>query len=87
MDGVAVAMGREKADGGGSEEGRVGADGGGSSGGRGPRYSTVRSPVHTARRELRAKGLLRELSPGPLAPEARIISLDQAADGAWGSQC
>ena len=27
------------------------------------------------------KGLLWELSPGPLAPEARIIPLDQAADG------
>ena len=26
------------------------------------------------------KGLLRELNPGPLAPEARIIPLDQAAD-------
>ena len=80
-------MGREKADGGGSEEGRGGADGGGSSGGRGSRYSTVRSPAYIAHRALRAKGLLRELSPGPLAPEARIIPLDQAADGAWGSQC
>ena len=28
---------------------------------------------------LRTKGLLRELNPGPLAPEARIIPLDQAA--------
>ena len=28
------------------------------------------------------KGLLRELDPGPLAPEARIIPLDQAADAA-----
>ena len=27
-----------------------------------------------------SKGLLRELNPGPLAPEARIIPLDQAAD-------
>ena len=27
------------------------------------------------------KGLLRELNPGPLAPEARIIPLDQAAGG------
>ena len=27
------------------------------------------------------KGLLWELNPGPLAPEARIIPLDQAADG------
>ena len=25
-------------------------------------------------------GLLRELSPGPIAPEARIMPLDQAAD-------
>ena len=31
-------------------------------------------------------GLLRELSPGPLAPEARIIPLDQAADDAVGDQ-
>ena len=28
---------------------------------------------------LKPKGLLRELNPGPLAPEARIIPLDQAA--------
>ena len=28
-----------------------------------------------------AKGLLWELNPGPLAPEARIIPLDQAASG------
>ena len=28
---------------------------------------------------LQPKGLLRELNPGPLAPEARIIPLDQAA--------
>jgi hypothetical protein len=28
---------------------------------------------------LQAKGPLRELNPGPLAPEARIIPLDQAA--------
>ena len=27
-----------------------------------------------------AKGLLRELNPGPHAPEGRIIPLDQAAD-------
>ena len=27
------------------------------------------------------KGLLWELNPGPLAPEARIIPLDQAASG------
>ena len=26
------------------------------------------------------KGLLRELNPGPLAPEVRIIPLDQAAN-------
>ena len=31
-------------------------------------------------------GLLRELSPGLLAPEARIIPLDQAADDVLGSQ-
>ena len=29
---------------------------------------------------LLAEGLLRELNPGPLAPEARIIPLDQAAN-------
>ena len=29
---------------------------------------------------LTQKGLLRELNPGPLAPEARIIPLDQAAN-------
>ena len=28
-----------------------------------------------------SKGLLRELNPGPLAPEARIMPLDQAASG------
>ena len=28
----------------------------------------------------RIKGLLRELNPGPLAPEARIMPLDQAAN-------
>ena len=27
-----------------------------------------------------AEGLFRELNPGPLAPEARIMPLDQAAD-------
>ena len=27
------------------------------------------------------QGLLRELNPGPLAPEARIMPLDQAASG------
>ena len=27
-----------------------------------------------------ANGLLRELNPGPLAPEARIMPLDQAAN-------
>ena len=30
------------------------------------------------------QGLLRELNPGPLAPEARIIPLDQAAS--WGTR-
>ena len=29
---------------------------------------------------LTQKGLLRELNPGPLAPAARIIPLDQAAN-------
>ena len=29
---------------------------------------------------LAQKGLLRELNPGPVAPEARIIPLDQAAN-------
>ena len=28
-------------------------------------------------------GLLRELNPGLLAPEARIMPLDQAASGWW----
>ena len=32
-------------------------------------------------RALPTKGLFRELSPGPLAPEARIMPLDQTADG------
>ena len=86
MDGMAVATGREKADGGGSEEGRGGGDGGGSSGGHGPPYSTMRTTVYIAHPTLGAKGLLRELSPGPLAPEARIIPPDQAADAVWGSQ-
>ena len=31
-------------------------------------------------RALKRKGLLRELNPGPLAPEARIMPLDQAAN-------
>ena len=38
----------------------------------------VRLFMVAVRAEL-AKGLLRELNPGPLAPEARIIPLDQAA--------
>ena len=29
--------------------------------------------------DIEKKGLLRELNPGPLAPEARIMPLDQAA--------
>jgi hypothetical protein len=29
--------------------------------------------------DIEQKGLLRELNPGPLAPEARIMPLDQAA--------
>ena len=28
----------------------------------------------------KSKGLLRELNPGPLAPDARILPLDQAAN-------
>ena len=35
--------------------------------------------VTSTRIALAKKGLLRELNPGPLAPEARIIPLDQAA--------
>ena len=38
----------------------------------GPRFKSQR--VHSS-------GLLRELNPGPLAPEARIMPLDQAANG------
>ncbi len=40
-----------------------------------------------------AKGLFRELNPGPLAPEARIMPLDQTADDlrlpslVWAKQC
>ena len=37
-------------------------------------HSGTRQPDH------KKKGLLQELSPGPLAPEARIMPLDQAAD-------
>ena len=37
------------------------------------------SQRETAETSQRKKGLLRELNPGPLAPEARIIPLDQAA--------
>ena len=43
---------------------------------RGRRHE-LHTPVRAGRGE---EGLLRELSPGPLAPEARIIPLDQAAD-------
>ena len=32
----------------------------------------------------RKQGLLRELNPGPLAPEARIMPLDQAANETHG---
>ena len=35
---------------------------------------------HEVESMLVCKGLLRELNPGPLAPEARIMPLDQAAD-------
>ena len=38
----------------------------------------IRLFVVAARAEL-AKGLLRELNPGPLAPEARIIPLARAS--------
>ena len=37
------------------------------------------------RANLIEKGLFRELDPGPLAPEARIIPLDQTADCAYGT--
>ena len=33
----------------------------------------------TCQNRFDAMGLLRELNPGPLAPEARIMPLDQAA--------
>ena len=36
-------------------------------------------PQRSFRRKTGAGGLLRELNPGPLAPEARIMPLDQAA--------
>ena len=43
--------------------------------------SSQNSSVHaTADTQREKKGLLREVNPGPLAPEARIIPLDQAAD-------
>ena len=41
-------------------------------------YLTLGEYIHAE------KGLLRELNPGPLAPEARIIPLDQAADSIGG---
>ena len=49
-------------------------------------FEACASAVSEARKSLRAPvtrqaslGLLRELNPGPLAPEARIMPLDQAA--------
>ena len=44
--------------------------------------STTPSEIRNLNQKLcQAEGLLRELNPGPLAPEARIMPLDQAADG------
>ena len=37
-------------------------------------------------RRMKGEGLLRELNPGPLAPEARIMPLDQAAGATGCSQ-
>ena len=38
---------------------------------------------YSCRTSTNEEGLLRELSPGPLAPGARIIPLDQAASAIW----
>ena len=38
------------------------------------------SCIWKIRRKNESEGLLQELNPGPLAPEARIMPLDQAAD-------
>ena len=35
----------------------------------------------------KAQGLFRELNPGPLAPQARIIPLDQTADASENEKC
>ena len=35
------------------------------------------------RNKKREKGLVRDLNPGPLAPEARIIPLDQRASSSY----
>ena len=42
-------------------------------------FKKMNFPLHNAT-ALKRKGLLRELNPGPLAPEARITPLDQAAN-------
>ena len=39
--------------------------------------------VLASRGQVAGKGLLWELNPGPLAPEARIIPLDQAAGAVY----
>ena len=45
------------------------------------RLNVIGNHVHSEIGGVRgAKGLIRELSPGPLAPETRIIPLDQAAN-------
>ena len=41
--------------------------------------------IETSDNKFPEKGLLWELNPGPLAPEARIIPLDQTADCAYGT--
>ena len=42
--------------------------------------STTQSEIRNLNQKLcQAEGLLREVNPGPLAPEARIMPLDQAA--------
>ena len=44
-----------------------------------PRVGSNPTGVAFVLERVLSKGLLRELSPGPLAPEARIMPLDQAA--------
>ena len=46
----------------------------------GRKYKGLYETPQRGRRTARAAGLFRELNPGPLAPEARIIPLDQAAE-------